>query len=92
MEVPPLSTFLALTWCVAGALSPSPGSKAGIMSWSVSVFLWFSSDITPVPDSWELTLTGRGATGSLEEGEGRKLEGTSTKLQKGISQYLLLVQ
>lgn len=52
---------------VARALSLSLGSKAGIMSQSVSVFLCFLSDSAPIPHSWELTAL-TVTTGSRAEG------------------------
>lgn len=70
------STFLALTWCCQGSKS---GSTAWIMSWSVSAFLWFPSDLTPVPHSWELRLTGREVVRAAcrRGGGGESQKGTS---------------
>lgn len=64
---------------VARALSLSPGSKAWIMSWSVSAFLWFPSDLTPVPQLGAQADRERGGKGCL------LLEGEGGESQKGTA-------
>lgn len=72
---------------VARALSLSPGSTAGIVSRSVSVFLCFLSDSAPVPHSWELTTltltTGSRAGGPLWEWWGGSQKRTALGCRRG---------